>query len=80
MADYFHKHGGKFCIGTRRHRGCPPNKRHWQVVCGLASPHRCLHLDPAAPGGGRLLKVLKAIGVKVHKGMKPARKRAAKRR
>lgn len=68
MADMFHKHTGLRCTSTRHHSSCPMNG--WQVVCGNASPHRCLHLDPNIPGVARVLKVLKAAGVKVTKGMK----------
>jgi hypothetical protein len=73
MADYFHTHSGARCSGTHHHSSCQHTA--WQYVCGTASPHRCLHLDPSIPGVPRVLKALKAAGVKVYKGKKAAKKR-----
>ncbi len=70
MADHFHIHGGARCTATKHHASCPTSKHGWQFVCGTATPHRCLHLDPSIPGVARVVKALKGAGLKVQKGMK----------
>ena len=73
MADILHKHGGPRCLPGHHHSSCPMNT--WQYICGTGTPHRCIHLDPSLPGNARLLRTLKALGLKVQKGKKMAAKK-----